>query len=225
MKLKETLSTLKSLANEKMFAQNVKNGAGKNQFGVKLGDIRTLANKIKANHDLALDLWKTGNIDARLLAALTIKPKKLSAKELDEMVQSIAFVQEADWLNAYVVKDHPEKETLREKWMESENPWAARAGWSLTSGRVVREPEGLNLTRLLDRIESEMPRAPREVQWTMNTTLAQIGINFPKHRKKAIDIGETLGIYRDYPVSKGCTSPFAPIWIREMVSRKGEKID
>lgn len=220
MPLKETLSTLKSLGNEKVFAQNVKNGAGKNQFGVKRGDIRAVADKIKTNHALALELWKTENIDARLLATLIIQPKKLSAKELDEMVKSIAFVQEADWLNAYVVKDHPQKEVLREKWMNSNNPWAARAGWSLTSGRVVREPEGLDLTQLLDRIESEMPIAPPEVQWTMNTTLAQIGINFPKHRKRAIDIGESLGIYRDYPVSKGCTSPFAPIWIREMVSRK-----
>jgi 3-methyladenine DNA glycosylase AlkD len=222
MTLKETLSALKSLGNEKMFAQNLKNGASKNQFGVKLGDIRTLANKIKTNHALALELWKTENTDARLLATLIIKPKALSAKELDEMVKSITFVQEADWFNAYVVKDHPESESLREKWMASSNPWAARAGWSLTSGRVARSPEGLDLTGLLDRIESEMPTAPRAVQWTMNTTLAQIGISFPKHRKRAIDIGESLGIYRDYPVSKGCTSPFAPIWIREMVRRKAE---
>jgi 3-methyladenine DNA glycosylase AlkD len=221
MTLKETLSTLKALGNEKMFAQNVRNGAGKNQFGVKLGDIRTVANKIKTDHALALELWKTENIEARLLATLIMKPKELSAKELDEMVKSIAFVQEADWLNAYVVKDHPQAESLREKWMASSNRWAARAGWSLTAGRVVRKPEGLNVTQLLDRIESEMPKAPREVQWTMNTTLAQIGINFPKLRKRAIDIGESLGIYRDYPVSKGCTSPFAPIWITEMVRRNG----
>ncbi len=220
MTLKETLASLKSMANEKMFAHNVKNGAGKNQFGVKLGDIRTLANKIKSNHALALELWKTENIDARLLAMLIIQPKKLSVEELNEFVTSIAFVQEAEWFNAYVVKDHPQKETVREKWMNAKNHWAARSGWSLTSGRVAREPEGLDLVKLLDRIESEMPTAPPEVQWTMNSALAQIGINFPNHRKRAIDIGESLGIYRDYPVSKGCTSPFAPIWINEMVKRK-----
>lgn len=219
MTVKETLASLKSLGNEKMVAQNTRNGAGKNQFGVKLGDIRTLADKIKTDHALALELWKTENIEAQLLAALIMKPKALSARELDDMVKSITFVQVADWFNAYVVKDHPLSESLREKWMASANPWAARAGWSLTSGRVARKPEGLDLTELLDRIEAEMPRAPREVQWTMNSALAQIGINFPKHRKRAIDIGESLGIYRDYPVSKGCTSPFAPIWIREMVRR------
>jgi hypothetical protein len=52
----------------------------------------------------------------------------------------------------------------------------------------------------------------------MNFCLAGIGIHFPKHRKRAI--GHKLGIYRDYPVSKGCTSPFAPIWIKEIVSRQ-----
>jgi hypothetical protein len=54
----------------------------------------------------------------------------------------------------------------------------------------------------------------------MNFCLAGIGIHFPKHRKRAMAIGESLGIYRDYPVSKGC-SPFAPIWIDEMVRRRG----
>ena len=52
-----------------------------------------------------------------------------------------------------------------------------------------------------------MADAEPEVQWTMNSTLAAIGIHFPKLRKRAIAIGEKLGIYRDYPVSKGCTSP------------------
>jgi 3-methyladenine DNA glycosylase AlkD len=66
-----------------------------------------------------------------------------------------------------------------------------------------------------------MQNADPVVQWTMNSTLAEIGIHSPKLRKRAITIGETLGIYRDYPVSKGCTSPFAPIWINAMVSRQG----
>jgi 3-methyladenine DNA glycosylase AlkD len=221
MTLKETLKQLKALGNERMRAQNTKNGAGDNQFGVRLGDIRKLAKKIKANHELAMALWETGNIDARLLATLLIKPETLSADEMDRMVRSVTFVQVADWLNAYVVKQHPDKETLRQEWMATDDPMAARAGWSLTTGRVVRSPEGLDLSALLDRIESEMGSAAPEVQWTMNFALGEIGIRFPKHRKRALAIGEKLGIYRDYPVSKGCTSPFVPIWINEIVSRQG----
>ena len=219
--LDEAMRQLKSLGNEGVRAQNTKRGAGDNQFGVKLGDIRILANKIKANHELALALWQTGNIDAQFLATLLIKVNLLSADEMERMVKSVTFPWVADWLHSYVVKEHADKETLRKKWMESDDRWAARAGWQLTAGRVAKSPEGLDLDALLDRIEKEMGAAAREVQWTMNSCLAGIGIHFPKHRKRAIAIGEKLGIYRDYPVSKGCMSPFAPIWINAMVSRQG----
>lgn len=224
--LKEALRQLESLGNAGVRAQNAKSGpwgsgAGDNQFGVSRGDVRKLANKIKTNHDLALALWKTGNVDAQFLATLLINVNLLSADEMERMVKSVAWVWVAEWLHSYVVKEHADKETLREKWMTSDDRWAARAGWQLTAGRVAKSPEGLDLEALLERIEKEMAAAAPEVQWTMNMCLAEIGIHFPQHRKRALAIGETLGIYRDYPVSKGCTSPFAPIWINEMVRRQG----
>jgi 3-methyladenine DNA glycosylase AlkD len=220
MNLKEALAQLKALGNETVRARNAKNGAGKDQYGVQLGDIRKLAAKIKANHALGLELWETENIDARLLAILLITPKKLSSTELDRMVRSATFPWLADWLNAYVVKKHPDKEALREKWMKAKDPMAARAGWNLTAERVARSPDGLDLSALLDRIESEMGTAHPKAQWTMNSCLAQIGIHSKALRKRALAIGESLGIYRDYPDSKGCTSPFAPIWINEMLRRQ-----
>src|SRR5262245_61934923 len=221
MTLHETLKQLKALGNEKTRAHNTNYGAGDNQFGVKHGDIRALAKKIRSDHELAMSLWETGNVDAQLLATLLIKPKTLSAEEVDRLVRSIGFAHVADWLICYLLRQHPDKEPLRQEWRATDDRWAARAGWSLTAERVVKSPEGLDPPALLDRVESEMADADPVVQWTMNSTLAEIGIHFPKLRKRAIAIGETLGIYRDYPVSKGCTSPFAPIWINAMVSRKG----
>lgn len=226
MSMEEAMRQLKSLGNAGVRAQNAKsgplgNGCGDNQFGVKRGDLRKLADKIKTNHELALALWKTGNVDAQFLAVLLIKPQDLSEGELEQMVKSVSWMWVADWLHSYVTKAHAGKETLRQKWMTSDHPWTARAGWQLTAGRVAKSPEGLDLLALLDRIEKEMGSAAQEVQWTMNACLAEIGIHFPKHRKRALAIGEKLGIYRDYPCSKGCTSPFAPIWINEMVRRQG----
>ena len=222
MTVEQALTQLESLGNEKVRAMNTKNGAHENQFGVKMGDIRAIANKIKVDHELGLALWDTGNIEAQLLGVLIMKPKSLSIGELDRLVHGVNYFWVADWLSSYIIKEHPQKEELRETWMNSDYPWAARAGWSLMAGRVTRSPEGIDIAGLLDRIESEMPTAPSEAQWTMNTTLAQIGINFPEHRARALAIGEKLGIYRDYPVSKGCTSPFAPIWINEMVGRQSK---
>ncbi|WAC14120.1 DNA alkylation repair protein [Dyadobacter pollutisoli] len=220
MTLKETLAELEAFGSEPMRNFNTKRGARPNQFGVKMGDIRTVAKKTKADHALALQLWDTENIEARLLATLIINPKKLSHDDINRMVKSEKYVPIADWLYSYVIKPYPDTEPLRNEWMQSKDVMCARAGWSLTSGCVSRNPDILDLPALLDRIESEMPGAAPEVQWTMNSTLANIGIQFPEYRARALDIGERLGIYRDYPVSKGCTSPFAPIWINEMVRRQ-----
>jgi len=221
---KEALERLQALGSEKVRAQNAKNGAGDRQYGVRLGDIQKLAKEIKTDHELALALWETENVDARLLAILLIRPKDLSSSEMNRMVRAAEFTQLADWLNAYVVKKHPDKEALREKWMKAKDPMAARAGWNLTAERIAKSSEGLDLPALLDRIEAEMGTAAPEAQWTMNSCLAEIGIHHPHHRKRALAIGEKLGVYRDYPVSKGCTSPFAPIWINEMVSRLPRRV-
>lgn len=221
MNLDEAIARLQALGTEKVREMNSRNGASPDQFGVKLGDLRTLANEIKANPELATALWQTGNSDAQLLSVLLMKPKQIPADDMETMVASATYTQLADWLNSYVVKVHPEKETLRQRWLQSPDPMLGRAGWSLTADRLAKTPQGLDLEALLNRIETEMPTAPTPVQWTMNSSLAAIGIHFPEYRERALAIGEKLGIYRDYPVSKGCTSPFAPIWITEMVSRQG----
>jgi 3-methyladenine DNA glycosylase AlkD len=224
--VEQTLELLASYGHPRVREMNARHGAPDNQFGVKMGDIRTIAKSIKVNHELGLQLWGTGNVEAMFLATLIVKPKLLSEAEVERMAASVKFVdlrfglsQMADWLMSYVIKQHPAKETLRRRWMESDHPMLARAGWSLTAERIAKDPEGLDPAALLDRIERDMPGAPAATQWTMNGCLAETGIRFPEHRQRALEIGERLGVFRDYPVSKGCTSPFAPIWIEAMVAR------
>src|SRR6187399_1973605 len=222
MTVNEILAQLESLGDVARRAHNTKAGAPDNQFGVKLGDIRAIAKKIKTDHELALHLWDTGNVEAQLLATLIIKPRSLSADDVDRLTRSTTCAQVADWLNSYVVAEHPEKEALREKWMKAKDRWQARAGWHFTASRInKRAADGLDLPALLDRIEKEMPKAKPEVQWTMNNTLGAIGIHHPKHRKRAIAIGAKIGLYRDWPVSKGCTPPYVPVWVEAMVKRQG----
>jgi 3-methyladenine DNA glycosylase AlkD len=218
--VKDLLKELELLSDEKVKKHNTKRGVGENQYGVKLGDVRKIAKRLKTNHSLSLDLWETGNFDAQMLAILIMSPKHLSASELDTLVRDTQYDRVADWLNSYIVKLHPENESLRLKWMTDSNAMASRAGWNLTCNRIVKKPEILELDKLLDRIENEMPVAPKEAQWTMNFCLAEIGINHPKYRERAVQIGEKIGLYRDYPAAKGCVSPFVPIWVTEMVSRQ-----
>ena len=68
-----------------------------------------------------------------------------------------------------------------------------------------------------------MKQAPARKQWAMNHCLAEIGIHHPQLRARAIGIGERLAVLIDYPASPGCTPPYAPIWIAEMVRRREER--
>lgn len=104
--------------------------------------------------------------------------------------------------------------------MKDKHPGAARAGWSLTTERVVKSPDGIDLDGLLDRIEKEMGMAPELSKWTMNFCLGEIAMNHKKLRPRAVKIGEKIGAYKEWPVSKGCIPPYVPVWVAEMAKRE-----
>jgi 3-methyladenine DNA glycosylase AlkD len=213
----EVLSELAGLEDPRIRAVNARHG---DDHGVNLGALRALAKRLKTQQDLARELWATGDSAARLLALLICRPKAFERDELDAMLREARTPKVHDWLVGYVVGKSPHAEELRLAWFADPDPVVASAGWALTSDRVVKRPEGLDLAALLDLIEARMKDAPDRLQWAMNTCLAQIGIQHPGHRARAIAIGERLRVLEDYPTPPGCTSPFAPAWIGEMVRRQ-----
>jgi len=216
--IKDVMRALAALEDRKMREANERHG---DDHGVNLTRLRALAKQVKTQHELALQLWSTGNTAARLLATLVCKPKAFSAAELDAMIRDIRSPKLLDWFIVNVVKPGRHAEELRLGWKDG-GDLMGRAGWSLTTERVVKKADGLDLDALLDQIEKEMKRAPAQKQWAMNHCLAEIGIHHPKLRKRAIRIGERLKVLIDYPASPGCTSPYAPAWIAEMVRRREE---
>ena len=139
------------------------------------------------------------------------------------MVREARTPKVHDWLVNYVVKKNSHADELRTVWFADPDPVVASAGWALTTERVATKPDGLDLAGLLDVIEAEMRDAPDRLQWAMNHCLAQIGIEHPEHRARAIGIGERLRVLEDYPTPPNCTSPFAPVWIAEVVRRQGDR--
>ena len=215
--LNEVLAELDALEDPAARAVNEKHG---DDHGVNLSKLRDLAKRLKTQHELASALWATDHTPAKLLAILICRPKLYTADELDAMLRQARVPKVHDWLVNYVVKKNPHAEELRQRWFADPDPVVASAGWALTSDRVNKSPDGLDLPGLLDTVEAEMKDAPDRLQWAMNTTLATIGIQNPDLRPRAIDIGERLEVLKDYPTPPNCTSPFAPIWIAEMVSRQ-----
>ncbi|WP_374700892.1 DNA alkylation repair protein [Rhodococcus globerulus] len=213
----EVMTELAALEDPKVRAVNEKHG---DNHGVNLTKLRAIAKRLKTQQELAQQLWKTDDTAARLLAILICRPKAFDRDELDAMLREARTPKVHDWLVNYVVKKNPHAEELRLAWLDDPDPVVASAGWALTTERVAKKPEGLDLARLLDVIEAEMKDAPDRLQWAMNHTLAQIGIEHAEYRARAIDIGERLRVLEDYPTPPNCTSPFAPIWINEMVRRQ-----
>ena len=213
----EVMAELAALEDPRAREVNEKHG---DDHGVNLGKLRALAKQLKTQQDLARRLWDTDDTAARLLAILICRPKAFERDELDAMLREARTPKVHDWLVGYVVKKNPHSEELRLAWFADPDPLVAGAGWALTTERVAKKPEGLDLEGLLDVIEAEMSDAPDPLQWAMNHCLAQIGIEHEEYRARAIDIGERLRVLEDYPTLPNCTSPFAPVWITEMVARR-----
>lgn len=217
MTLTEALDELATLEDPKTRAANEKRG---DDHGINLSRMRGLAKKIKTDHPLAQELWATGETPARLLALLICKPRAFSADELDGMLRETRAPKVNDWFVNYVAKKTPLAEEMRLRWFDDADPTVAAAAWSLTTVRVMKDSDGLDLDHLLDLIERDLRDAPSRLQWAMNETLANIGIFHPEHRARALEIGERLQVLADYPTAPGCTSPFAPLWIDEIVRRR-----
>ena len=217
MTVAEALGELAALEDPKMRAANEKRG---DDHGINLSRMRALAKRIKTDQPLAQELWATGETPARLLALLICRPRDFTADELDAMLRETRPPKVNDWFVNYVAKKTPLAEELRLRWFDDADPTVAAAAWSLTTVRVTKDSDGLDLPHLLDLIERDMKDAPSRLQWSMNETLANIGIFHPGYRARALAIGERLQVLADYPTPPNCTSPFAPAWIAEIVRRR-----
>ena len=222
MTVDEIRSELQELSDPKVLAANTKRG---DLHGVNLAQLRALAKRAKTDHERSRDLWATGDTASRLVALLTCTPKKLTVDELDALLRSTRGPKETEWLESYVIKKSPHGDELRARWSKDPDPHVEASAWKLLNQRIGQEAAGgidgdrIDCDAVLDEIEARMADASPRLQWAMNEVLAQIGILHAEHRARAVAIGEALQVLADYPVARGCVSPYAPVWIAEMTRR------
>ena len=218
---REVFAQLEAWGSENTRKIYARYGAGDNQFGVTLGNLRSLAKKLKTNHALALELWATGNTDAMILATMIMAPGQLSVQEIESMAKPLSYFKLIDELVFNVVVNTAHAEKLRTRWMDSPKEMLGRAGWNLLNDRITKgETDGLDFDALLKTIEAGILSAPKRKQEAMNRCLVEIGIHFPEFTQKCVALGERLGRFDTTPVSKGCTSTYAPEWIAAALKRK-----
>ena len=186
----------------------------------KLGDLRKIANVIKKDHELAMELWSTTHYLARQLAILLMDKKLLSKEIIDRLVSDIEQHQQdeklqlIDWLMANQLAKDKRTIALMESWENSISPLQRRTFWYHQARlRWVGQTPPPNSEELLAKIETRIENEVSEVQWAMNFTAAQIGIFQESFRKRCINIGEQTGLYKDEMVAKNCTPNYLPKFI------------
>lgn len=227
MTLSQVMKQLETQGDEKVRQRYVRDGAGDNVFGVLLGKIRGLAEQLGTNHGLGLELWATGNHEARILACMLLDPAALTEKEARALLEPLSNPSLVDELVGRVLVHAPIAEALQVRWMDGAKELPLRAGWRLLAGRIARGfAKDLDVRATLARIERELPPAPYRVKEGINFCLAWIGIHLPAYTQEAIAVGERLGRWDPRPVPKGCTSSYAPEWIAASLAlRRGEKTE
>ncbi|MNX82277.1 DNA alkylation repair enzyme [compost metagenome] len=217
----EVYAQLEAWGSEKVRAINARQGAGDNQFGVKMGDLRALAKAIKVDHALAMRLWETGNADARILATMIMDPAALTEAELEAMLTSLTYFNLADKLVDNVIARSPHAEALRLRWMPSSEELIGRSGWGLLVEQIVaRKTDDLDIEAILAVIEAEILDSPVRKQERMTYAQVEIALRLPEYRDACIALGERLGRFDQRPIPKGCTPFYAPDWIAAVLARK-----
>jgi len=185
-----------------------------------------MAKEIKKNHELALELWSTGEFLPRQLAILIMDKKLLTQEVIDQFDKDIKNHssdernQLMDWLMANQLSKDKKTIALMESWENSPSPLQRRIFWYYQARlRWTGKTPPSNTENLLASIEINMAEEKPEVQWAMNFTAGQIGIWQEEHRERCIGIGEKIGLYKGDPVSKGCTPSYLPEFITIEVNK------
>ena len=195
----------------------------------KFGDLKKIAKDIKKDHELAIELWETGDYYPRLLSVLIMDKNLLTQEIIDKFVTDLnsQSVQErnqiTEWLMANQLMKSKKTIALLESWEDHPSPTLQRLFWYHQGrlrwmGKIPHD----NASDLLSSLKKKMAKAEPEVQWAMNFAACQIGLHDTKYRKECIQLGEKLELYKGDPVARGCTPNYIPDFI-EVESAKLNK--
>ncbi len=197
---------------------------------IKLGDIKKLAKAIKRDHELALELWASQQLYPRMIAVLIMDKRQLTQDVIDSLIDDLNIheledkLQLADWFLANQLMKDKKTVALLGEWEDARSSILRRLFWYHQARlRWTGQRPPNNTEALLDSLESNLGKEEPEVQWAMNFTAGQIGIHEPKYRSRCILLGEKLGLYKDDPISKGCTPNYLPEFIRIEVEKRQTK--
>ncbi len=217
---RDVVQEMKSLGTEQNRKIYRRHGVLEDQYGVSFTNLRALAKRIRADHDLAEELWSTGNHDARLLATMVADPVQATGQLLEDWANALADYVEADAFADFVSKTAFAREKVDE-WRESEEEWIGRAGWKVLAHLALRDgnlSDGV-LEGYLEIIEREIHARKNRVREAMNSALIAIGVRNARLERRALAAARKIGKVEVDHGETECKTPDATEYIRRTRER------
>lgn len=201
MTAKEVLEKLESVGtaqNRKVYG---KHGAPDKMFGVSYANFGKLKKEIKSpegkkgvNHSLAVELWKSGIMDAQVLACMIANPKKSTKVHVCEWADEITYYALADELANLISKTEFADE-LANKWKEDEREYVRRIGWYIVAKQIKAKKckEDSYYSNLIKLGEKILQTSPNRAKEAINNTLIAIGGINQKLRKEVESAAKIIG--------------------------------
>jgi 3-methyladenine DNA glycosylase AlkD len=215
------MDELKALGTEQNRKLLKRRGVGDNMFGVSYADFKKLVKKIKTNHELAVQLWATGNHDARTLALMIADPKQATPELLDNWVHDMDNYVMSDALGAYV-STTPLAREMMERWIVSDNEWIGATGWNVLAGLANKDttlPDEY-FEGYLNAIKRDLQGAKNRVRHSMNGALISIGIRNSQLENVAVSTAKLIGKVVVDHGETDCKTPDAISYIEKVKARR-----
>ncbi len=173
------LSELKKLGSEQTRKTFRRHGAPEEMFGVKVGDLKPIAKRIRGQQQLACDLYETGNSDAMYLAGMVADGSQMTKAQLNAWARNASWYMISEYTVPAVASEHPRARDLAMKWIDAKKEHVAACGWCTYAGIVATRDDGaLDLAEtksLLKRITDEIDASPGRVRYCMNGFVIAVG--------------------------------------------------
>ena len=224
MDIQDAMNQLQEMGtaqNRKIYARH---GVGENMFGISYANLNKLAKAAKRDHSLALELWATGNHDARVLAAMVADPAQADESLLEAWLADLDSYVITDAFSGFVGKTSLAR-GKGEEWISSDGEWPGRAGWHLVAHLAMKD-QGLPdayFAAHLATIESEIHASKNRVKDAMNSALISIGIRNDALEEQALAAADRIGKVEVDHGETGCKTPDAADYIRRTLARRRQK--
>lgn len=207
--------------NRKVYARH---GINEPMFGVSYANLKALAKKIGKDHELAVDLWTTGNHDARILATMIGEPEKVDAKLVESWAKDLDNYAVTDALGGLAGRAEMPRKVI-DKWSNSKDEWFGQLGWNLITRLAMNSsdcPDSYFKSKI-GVIEKKIHKSKNRTRYSMNGSLIAIGMRSAILRKEALAAAKRIGKVEVDHGETGCKTPDAADYIKRAAARKKKK--